>query len=107
MVYGVRPLAAMPDHHVALRWLALGHVGAAAFARIFVRFNCVLERPHASGNHELYRLRIGVKSRWTFRGIQRAQSATRSRAHIDEASTLGEGVGNGVDRLRNMRQTPS
>src|SRR5712672_1340998 len=58
----------------------------------------------ASGNHVLYCLWISVEGGGTFGGVERGQAPAGAGAYVNQPSAASNRVGNGIDRLRDLRQ---
>ena len=58
----------------------------------------------ASGNHVLHGFGISTEGRRTFRGIQGGKASTGSGSDVDETTTAGNRIGNGINGQRNLGQ---
>src|SRR6266853_7021078 len=58
----------------------------------------------ASGDHVLYCLWISVEGGRTFGGVERGQAPAGAGAYVNQPSAASNRAGNGVNRMRDLRQ---
>lgn len=104
MVKGVRPLDAMPKTTSWRPGLALLDRGEGEHGVIFAGFSGSAESLGTSGHDVLHGAWIGVEGGRNFRGVESAEAAAGSGAHIDEASTLADAGGDQIDGAGNLRK---
>ena len=92
------------DHHVRPARFLLGHFPLAQLAGIFIGFDCNAQSFRSSRHHVLNRFRIEVEGRRTLGGIECRNAAARAGAHIEQAATSAESMGDQVDGACNLRQ---
>lgn len=75
----------------------------AQFRRVFRPFFGTENGFITAGDEALDAFRVGAVCRRTFDGIEDAQAAGRTGAHVEQAAAVAQPVGDGVDGLGDVR----
>jgi hypothetical protein len=91
-------------HDVVFARLSLCDFPSPQLAGIFIGFDSSAQSFRSAGDDELDEVRVRVKCGRAFGGVERGDASAGAGAYVEEASTLGEGSGNEINGLGDLRE---